>query len=47
MILSDLNERETKFKEHNKNKSSNFIAALKLNSQYYDRKGRFIGVWIL
>ena len=38
MILSHLNEIETKFKKHYKEKSSNFITALKLSILYFDQK---------
>ena len=41
MALNDLNEIESKFKQHYKEKSSNFIVALKLNDRYFDRKCRF------
>ena len=46
MTLSNLNEIETKFKQHYDDKSSNFIVALKLNNWYFDWKWRFQGVWI-
>ena len=38
MILSDLNEIETKDKQRYKDKSSRFIFSLKLNNQYFERK---------
>ena len=37
MILSDLNEAETKLKQHCKEKSSNFIIALNLNNRYFNQ----------
>ena len=47
MVLSHLNEIETKLKEYYKEKSSNFIIALELNNDYVDRKWRFKDVWML
>ena len=44
MILNDLNDRETKFKQHYKERTSNFIFALKLNNLYFDQKWRFEGI---
>ena len=38
MILSDLNDMETKFEQHYKEKGSNFIIILKSNNQYFDHK---------
>ena len=46
MILSDLNEEETKFKQHYKENISNFTFALKLNNQYFDQKLCFKDVWM-
>ena len=41
MILSDLNETETKFKECHKEKNSNCTYGLKLNNRYFDWKMTF------
>ena len=38
VILSGLNEIETKFKQHYKEKNLNFIIVLKLNNRYVDQK---------
>ena len=41
LILNDLNGIKTKFKQHYKEKCSNFITALKLNNRYFHRKWHF------
>ena len=47
LILSDLNEKETKFKQYYQEKRSNFIIALKLSNPHFDRKRHFKSVCIL
>ena len=38
MILRDLNEIKTKFKQYHKEKSLNFIVVLKFNNRHFDQK---------
>ena len=47
MILSDLNGMETKFKQHYKEKSLNFIIVLNLNNLYLIENGVLKSAWIL
>ena len=37
LILIDLNDIEKKFKQHYKEKTTKFIAALKLNNRHFDQ----------